>query len=352
MNASSDPLGHQLLAARVAQLPALLRELAEQPVMAPRVVGRVVATGIGSSEAHARYLVWLLNHFTEIPAEFVPLASFAQPQPGLGRTLVVFSQGLSSNARFALAQAKHFTHTVVFTSATEAGQRAAGRADRAELLNHLQGAGIEIVPFPVEDEYTILIRVLGPACGFLVARQWVKRIGGNRLPALTDGWPAVENALTANLRGVTTAMQQNVAAWSAGFTLLLPAPLAEFSQNVGCKFVEGLFWTAPTQVEFLQLAHGPFQQLAARPRPVWMLAPQADPCAAALAKHATTMLRSIGIDPLVTPLDVSADLAPIALELLLNPLVVELTRHLRVNQLDWPGKGLDGPIYHLATPPA
>jgi creatinine amidohydrolase len=83
-----------------------------------------------------------------------------------------------------------------------------------------------------------------------------------------------------------------------------------------------------------------------------MLAPQTDPCGAALAKHAVTMLRSVGIDPFVTPFDVPADLAPIALELLLNPLVVELTRHLGVNQLDWPGKGLDGPIYHLATPPA
>jgi creatinine amidohydrolase len=346
-----DPLGHELLAARVQLLPALLRELSRQPPPTAWVTGRVVATGIGSSEAHARYLVWLLNQFTDLPAEFVPLAGFTQPQRGEGRTLVIFSQGLSSNARFALDQAKRFAQTVVFTSATEAGQRAAGRPERAELLAKLRGGGADIVSFPVEDEYTILIRVLGPACGFVAARQWVAQLPTARVPAFAERWPSLENCLDVSLGEVAHAMKQRTADWAAGFTMMLPAPLAEFSQNVGCKFVEGLFWTAPTLVEFLQLAHGPFQQLAARPRPVWLLGLSCDPAGAALADRAVTMLKSIGIEPVVTTFEVAPDVAPLALELLLNPLVVDLARHLGVNQLDWPGKGLDGPIYHLDTPP-
>lgn len=347
--------GKELIAERVSVAPELVAAMVARPFSARpqdgRRIRRVVATGIGSSEAHARYFCWLLNTFTDVPAQFVPLAEFMAPfGPAAGSTLAVFSQGLSANAAFALRQAERFEHAVVFTAATEEGQRLAGRPDRAGLLAWLRSLGAEVVPFPVEDEYTVLIRLIGPVCGFVAAHQFVEALPGSRLRPLAEAagklqeWAAGE--AVADLR---EALTRNWAEWQAGSLLLLPSPLAEFAQNVGCKFVEGLFWTAPTVVELMQFAHGPFQQLARTPRPV-CLVEGGRAGDRRLAQAAVAMLENIGLRPVLVPLDCPAEHAPIALELMLNPVFRDLIAHFDVNQVEWPGKALDGPIYQLSPP--
>ncbi len=355
---NGDPRGHRLLDGRVAQVPASIRDMLAKPFV-PKMpasdrVRRVVATGIGSSEAQARYFAWLLNTFTDIPACFVPLAAFVVPVGpwASDQTLAIFSQGLSSNARLALDQAGAFTHTLVFTSATGAGQQAAGRPDRADLLAKWVKAGAEIVPFPIEDEYTLLIRIIGPACGFVAAHQFVEALPGSRLPRLApQSDPLLRLADSSIGAALGADLTSQIAGWRSGGVILLPAPAGEFAQNVACKFVEGLFWDAPVLIEPLQLAHGPFQQLAAAPKPVWIFqgptATDAD-----LAGRAVPMLRSIGIEPLVVPFPSTPALAPIALELLLDPVFADQVRRLDIDQVNWPGKGLDGPVYHLAGPAA
>lgn len=353
-----DPLGHDLLAGRVERVPQLIRDMPATPFVAKRPattrMKRVVATGIGSSEAQARYFVWLLNSFTGIPARFVPLASFVEPfgPTAADQTLVVFSQGLSSNASFALSQFGSFAHTVVFTSATEVGQRAAGKPDRADLLVHLEKAGAEIVPFPIEDEYTILIRIIGPACGFVAAHRFVEALPGSLLAPLASHVDTLlafaGSPVASELAG---DLENRATDWKTGGVVLLPAPSVEFSQNLACKFVEGFFWSAPALVEPMQLAHGAFQQLAAAPRPVWIFqGPSVFD--AELAGRAGEMLGSIGIKPLVIHFPFCPTLSPIALELLLNPVFGGLIRRFGIDQVKWPGKGLDGPIYHLAGPSA
>ena len=351
---NADALGHQLLAERISRVPELLGSMWERPPGEARTfsrpIKRVVATGIGSSEAQARYFAWLLNTFTDIPARFVPLAAFTDPfgPTAADHSLVVFSQGLSSNAGFALSQSRSFARTLLFTSATEAGQRAAGKPERAELLAHLTKGGAEVMPFPIEDEYSILIRIIGPACGFAAAHQFVEALPGSRLKPLAE--QAGEILAFAN-NPVGSQLREDLVVradqWKSGGVLLLPAPLTEFAQNIACKFVEGVFWTAPCIVELMQFAHGPFQLLAANPKPVCVIRGPT-PFDAELTKRATAMLRSIGIQPTVIPLPVAPAIAPIALELLLNPVFGELILRLGVDQVNWPCKGLDGPIYRLA----
>ena len=351
---NADAQGHQLLAERVERVGELICDMLATPFVAKRQatarMKRVVATGIGSSEAQARYFVWLLNSYTDIPARFVPLASFVEPfgSTAADQTLAVFSQGLSSNASFALSQVRSFAHSVIFTSATEAGQRAAGKPDRADLLAHLEKTGAEIVPFPVEDEYTILIRIIGPACGFVAAHQFVEALPGSRLAPVA---PQLNTLLALTRSPVAAALASDLEShstgWKTGGVVLLPAPAAEFSHNLACKFVEGLFWSAPSLVEPMQLAHGAFQQLAAAPKPVWIFqGPSAFDTE--LARRAVEMLGSIGIKPLIIPFPFSPTLSPIALELLLNSVFAGLIRRFGIDQVNWPGKGLDGPIYHLA----
>jgi creatinine amidohydrolase len=354
---SADPLGFRLLAERVAEVPVWLATLFagcdELGTRNPESLKRVVATGIGSSEAQARYFVWLLNHCTDVPAVFAPLGSLAEgPSEGTSQsTLAVFSQGLSSNAALVLNQAKYFAKTLVFTAATPEGQRRAGRVERAQLLAWLNSIGAEIIPFPIEDEYTILIRMIGPACGFVAAYRFVASLARTRLPPLAVYLPWLTRFSSGNFGApLVEAIRNDPETWKPGGLILLPAPLLEFCQNVSYKFVEGLFWPPPQLVDMLQFSHGPFQQLAAQPRPVCILR-GISALDIALADRACAMLTSIGIDPLVVNFDAPSVLGPIALELLFNPMVQELVGHFGIDQVNWPGKGLDGPLYHFAVWP-
>ena len=129
---SPDPLGHALLAARIASIPATLASmLARGPApLSPRTLAttRFNDTGTGSSEAHARYLAMLFNLYSDRSAAYLPLSGFVEPAPGAfaGKTLVVFSQGVSPNAQIALRRRREFAHLVLFSSTTPEASRAAG----------------------------------------------------------------------------------------------------------------------------------------------------------------------------------------------------------------------------------
>jgi hypothetical protein len=352
-----DRYGHGLLRQRVAEATTRVGALLDAPVTPSVCPGPVVATGIGSSEAQARYVVWLLNAFTTIPARFEPLARFADPVGPAAReeTLVVFSQGLSPTVRLALDQTPAFAGSVVFTAATEAGQRSAGRLDRAERLAKLAREGVVVVPFPIENEYTVLLRAVGPACGMAAAARWVAGLPGSRLAVEPGTGASLASVGTGQMaRGVAELGQQlarRPALLDEGFLVLLPAPWTEFAQNLAYKWIEGTFGTPPALVELLQFAHGPFQQLAARPRPVWLLV-GASPFDRDCAARAITMLRSIGIEPVVTEVPLATPWAALALELAFNRLVLDQIERLDVDQVQWPGHGLDDPLYQLATPHA
>src|SRR5690606_5559805 len=127
---------------------------------------------------HARYLVMLLNLYTDRAATYLPLSGFVEPAPGAfaGKTLVVFSQGVSPNAQIALRRRPGFAHSVLFTSTTPGAARAAGKPERAALLQSFLDEGGELVEFPLAEEYTTLIRFVGPMAGYLAALQFVTQL--------------------------------------------------------------------------------------------------------------------------------------------------------------------------------
>ncbi|HRE81277.1 MAG TPA: creatininase, partial [Opitutaceae bacterium] len=152
---STDRLGHLLLAERLEHIPAVIEAMIGRgpaPLKpATLQAARFVVTGTGSSEAHARYLTMLLNLYTELAATYVPLSGFtiAQRDAFLGKTLIVFSQGVSPNAQIALNRRSDFSHTVLFTATPPAAARLAGKEDRARLLEGLLDAGGELIEFPL-----------------------------------------------------------------------------------------------------------------------------------------------------------------------------------------------------------
>jgi creatinine amidohydrolase len=344
-----DPLGHALLAQRLAQIPGeiagmLVRGLPQLSV-ATLAAERFIVTGTGSSEAHARYLCTLINLYTERTATYLPLSAFAAPRAEVfaGKTLVVFSQGISPNAQIALRRHAAFAHTILFTATTAPAARAAGKPDRADLLYDLVEGGGDLVVFPLAEEYTTLIRFVGPLCGYLACLQFAAQLSGCRFSPPRPGQilPLLDLAPSGEL---VEAMLGRPESFARGFNLVTAAPISDFAQNLACKFMEGLFWPCPPISDFLQFAHGPFQQMTAHPHPVVIL--QGDsPVEAELVRRSVGMLRDVGLDAYVMHVDAPPLFSIFGFEAAFNRLVFAALQRFGIDQVNWPGKGRDDLLY-------
>lgn len=344
-----DFLGHDLLAQRLAQIPTILAAMiARGPApLRPATLAaqRFIVTGTGSSEAHARYLVMLLNLYTDRAAAYLPLSGFIDGQRAAfaGKTLIVFSQGVSPNAQIALDRRRDFSHTVLFTASNPGAARAAGKIGRATLLEEILDEGGALIEFPLAEEYTTLIRFVGPLAGYLAALQFTSQLAGCRFspPAANAILPLLNVPAPADLQ---EAMIRLPSAFSQGFNLVTAAPISDFAQNLACKFMEGVFWPCPPISDFLQFAHGPFQQMTAHPKPVVILQ-GGSPAEAELVDRSVRMLREVGLSAFVIRVDAPALYSIFGFEAALNELVFAVMKHLRVDQVNWPGKGRDDLLY-------
>jgi len=348
----ADPLGHALLEQRLAAIEPMVRAMLAEPLQAihPRTLGAssFLVTGTGSSEAHARFLVYLLNRHVRRSAEFMPLSGFcALPASlGRGRVLVVVSQGLSPNAQVALRCAGEFAHTVVFTSTTARGAAAAGRAERAELVRRLQASGVEFFYSPLEEEYATLIRLVGPVAVYVRMLQFASCLeGGGAAGLSTEGELPLLRARAPE--AVLARFVREADRFRRGFYLVAGAPLSEFAHNLAYKFLEGLYWTSPGIWDFLQFAHGAFQEVTVQPRPVVILtgssAVERD-----LVRRTVAMLQGARVPYVELESTAEAPLSILEYEAVFNDLVSRLVGHFGVDQRNWPSKGRDDPLYGFA----
>ena len=345
----NDPHGLELLAHRLGLIPEILTGMLRsgpRPLSATTLASRrFIVTGTGSSEADARYLATLLNLHSDRAAAYLPLSRFVDAPAATfaGKTLVVFSQGVSPNAQIALQRGTDFAHTVLFTATTPDAAEAAGKPDRARLLRRLLERGGELVEFPLAEEYTTLIRFVGPLAGYLATLQFAAQFPGSRVH-LPDP-PTLAPLLAATApRALRDAMCQLPSAFAGGFNLITAAPISDYSQNLACKFMEGLYWNCPAISDFLQFAHGPFQQMTAHPKPVIILQGNG-PGEAQMVQRSVDMLRGVGTNAYVIQIDAPPLLSIFGFEAALNDLVFAVMRHLRVDQVNWPGKGRDDLLY-------
>lgn len=342
--------GIRVLEERVAAAPAAVgRTLAAPAPALPRAWARlpVVATGLGGSQAAARLLAARLRECPGRAACFRPMNAFYSREPANETgVLVVFSQGLSPNARIALAHADAFDGLVLVTSVTEAGLREAGKSERLALLQDLRKRGAVIWPHPPENEYTILPRVVGPVCAAVAALRLAEGLGGPSAapPAgMGDGGALAAIGPSAEERRALAA--EFVAGVDCNFT----NGAVEYAHNLAAKAVEGLFAPTPVCRDLLEYAHGPFQQQCVRGRPQWILRSATAPEAALAAAVAPLFgAPGVGARPIVAPYP--APWALVYWELYLNALLPEAARIAGVDLATWPGKGADGPAYAIDTP--
>jgi creatinine amidohydrolase len=371
--------GHRLLAERLAAAPAEAAATlgGRAPVLPwhPGRVRRVVATGVGASAAHARLLAALLED-AGLAARFLPLTSFAAPPPADAScdALVVFSQGLSPNARLALEHARRWAGALVVTAVPpadasvrtpraaegtgDAAPPAGALHDRQQLLDALAARGCGVYRVPAAEEYGTLLRVAGPLVGaaaaIVLARTIVAAAGAapaGLLPgpdaATRDG---VAERLAAALAGASAAAPElDGSAFAEGAALLASGTYGELLGNVRATVQEGLLVPAPPVWDLLEFAHGPFQEIAARPAALVALtrdgAPGEDELLARLGsmlvpgRHRLVRLRAT----------LPGALALLEHQTMVAVLVVRAIAARRVDQVDFPGRGADRRLYDVAA---
>lgn len=333
-------IGVRDLTRRLESCPDLAGDMLNAPALAaaeslPR---EFVVTGVGSSAAHARFLAHLFAEYTDIRALFAPLSRFHGPLPVTWRKrgLAVFSQGLSPNVTLAIQQACRFERCVLFTAV--GSSRTGARTQDHERLRSVPE--LEFVHFPLEDEYTTLTRVVGPLLGCLAALRYVERVAPGALGAVSAEQivRALENAQQQGVRFAECAQVVR----NAEIAFLACPPWPELGSNLQSKFVEGLFWPQPPIWDALEFAHGPYQQWLTRRRPVMILESEPNE----LLERARSML-----EPEFT-LTLRASLpgayALLEFEYAISWMVVKLIERFGVDQIAWPGRGSDGPLYDYA----
>lgn len=258
-----------LFAERVLSIPDVVESwLASAPDLPP-IGGRglVVTTGVGSSEAPARRCAALLRR-VGCSATFVPISAFATSSAPRGAELVVFSQGLSPNAKLAVppvpairSGTAHgpFDRIVLFTSLPPGSALARERG-----LDAAVAEGVEVVLLPPRHEDGILARVVGPIIASLAAHLAIHAGPcGGPVSSLADPREHGVSGAFRAAAAATPALELPTAARPAA--LVACADQIEMVFGAANAWLEGLREPPPFSWDVLGLAHGPLQMAHDRP---------------------------------------------------------------------------------------
>lgn len=341
--------GYSRMRERIDSIPGRLREMVDHPVpQLPSDLAEkgLVATGVGSSEAAARYFVFLLQQ-SGVRAVFRPQSVFYGTLPcltGPAPYLAVFSQGLSPNAQMVLTRRSSFGGTLLITSATAEGQRRADKADRADLLEQLEREGATVMVHPMENEYEILPRFVGPVCSMMAVAQMVGHLNPELCPLcqLLNKLPDMGNDLSKAELG---ARGKDLL---SGTNFFFTNSTSQYAQNLSCKILETLFRPAPGIYDALTYAHGPFQLDSVKKGANWIFCAD-DSNELELVETLFPLFERGGACRVITS-PVPPPLSIFYYEFFLNSLLLHTLETLDVDLIDWPGKGLDGEGYGIREP--
>jgi len=342
--------GLEILEKRIGEVPQWLRQTLSDPFpkqcLSPEVQ-QVVTTGIGSSEAAARYLTALLNKTQSVASEYLPSSSFygELPPSTTGKHLVVFTQGLSSNAQIALERRDQFAGVTLVTSSTPEGQTKSGKTDRATLLQALDREGVSIVTHPMEDEYEILPRIIGPICSLLAAWKIAQSLEGEDSTSQMER--SLESAWAIDLPD-DDVLHQCAEELILGTDFYFTNSTYLYAQNLPAKVLETAFCPPPRIRDVLDYSHGPFQAERATPGHRWIFTSE-EPAEADLLAHLQPLLERVN-RPTIIKSPFPEPFAIFYYERFLNAVVLCAAKLAGHNLIDWPGKSEDGEGYSLQHP--
>lgn len=347
--------GVEALRARIASLPGDLRRFATRPdpelPVDPGRIRDVWVTGVGNSAAHGRFLADILHRDLGVPARFVATGALAHGRPkGHARgALIVFSQGLSPNARFALTAPGRWSTLILVTATGDAGGTQADREEKAALLGSLRKAGAAIVRYPGEDEYGTLLRVRGPMLAYAAAlavgrsfgRAWGRDVGSLTLDAaaIQAAWKRAPQLVASAFPGA------ELLHFGRDLSFLTSGGYGERVQGLRHKFLEGMGLPWPPLWDLLDFAHGPFQEHADRACEIVVLARSGAPAEESLLFECKRMLDPQHHRLRILRAELRDPLSVFEHEAQGNHLVLRWLAERKRDPRCWAGQGRDAPLY-------
>jgi hypothetical protein len=257
----SDTFGFELIERRIEAVETLLPPfLAEDLPEISLPEGLVTLSGIGSSKAHGEFLAHLLNQVPGYTARVSEIHPDSNP-PETEGSRIVFSQGLSANANGIIQQQIRDGAGIVFTAVTERGAADSGKKHVQETYRQMQEAGIDIVTMPLENEYQVLIRTVGPFFGYLAAYKTAQSIAPETFEPL-DEQSLLQMLSAAKEKGEAMLKLTSRDELASNVHFVTFPPNTNMLGNLGMKFIEGAFLDRPAVSNIIEFDHGPFQNIA------------------------------------------------------------------------------------------
>lgn len=334
----------------VARVPSIYPELLGSPACLPR---SLVTTGIGTSEGHARHCAEVAARWMGQPARFATTASISSgPPPGSQDDwLVVFSQGLSANARYALRDVDVWGGVVLVTGLPGDGDPARLELDSEKLdwLEALDERGVVRVDLGCGTEYGALLRVIGARVGYAASWSVLRSLATRQLRS-TEALDIPEGALRAAQEGAKEQARRAFPAaapvhpfFDTRRALLIVAEggLLELAAQLSLKISEGMLRPAPLCVDALHFAHGPLQSHAGRPTSILYLSDARSEWLERLRATLDLELQDLR--------ELRATLAPpfsvLEYEAMLDDLVLRVMAEKELDLVDWPGRDREAALY-------
>ena len=334
----------------VARVPSIYPELLETPVSLPR---SLVTTGIGTSEGHARHCAEVAARWMGQPARFATTASISSGPPPDSRDdwLVVFSQGLSANARYALQDVDRWGGVVLVTGLADPDDPARRELNSEKLgwLEALDERGVVRIDLGCGTEYGALLRVIGARVGYAASWSVLRSLATRQLRS-TEALDIPQGALRAAQEGAAeqarrvfpdSALVHPFFDTSRSLLIVAEGGLLELAAQLSLKISEGMLRPAPLCVDALHFAHGPLQSHAGRPTSILYLSDASSEWLERLRETLDLEVQDLR--------ELRATLAPpfsvLEYEAMLDDLVLRVMAEKELDLVDWPGRDREAALY-------
>jgi len=332
IGSGNSELGHEIIYNRINKTFDYIddfRKMSRRNDFINCLSNNLYVTGIGSSMAHAKYLKYLLTKYTNKNVEYIPFIHFYNENFKIDtdRELIIFSQGLSSNINKCFERYQ-YKNIILFTSVTQNNQT----------LNKLKENNCPVIYFPEEDEYTTLIRTIGPLCGFLITYNLVCTISSN------------DNHVLFKLKNdvIYTPSEQYIdnVINNKSVLVITSSPLIDFSDNIILKLTDGVFFKART-CNYLDFVHGYYQNLSYNSADTSVIILKSSESDNRFVEKIQKMISKSHL--WILDSDLSEDLKIIEYEIALNYFILRIMSKLNINQIDWPNKNKETSLYEIKS---
>lgn len=305
----------------------------------PKAAGEAgiwIVSGVGASEGPARLLVAELAS-AGVPAVFHPVTSFLEETAPEGAVLVVVSQRLSPNARLPLRHRGRYEATILVTTLDPATD---------EQARALASEGVCVVVHGPAAEDGLLLRVQGPAVANLTILRValaVRAARGLPLPRWASALDRFELRAAEHEPIASEAFFDPIAFVACGEDVSLAHGLRH-------KLLEGLVNGEPHVWDGCGIVHGPLQSFYERRQLLLALVREGDGPSLGVMTRLAKVLDPARHRMLVLRTRLPGPLALFELDLALDALLVAALEARPRDLGNWPGKGVDAPIYELGDP--